>query len=46
VKHAFDIPRIVIAGASSNVGKTTITAGLIATLRQQGLIVATVQMRA
>jgi cobyrinic acid a,c-diamide synthase len=39
VKHAFDIPRIVIAGASSNVGKTTITAGLIAALRQQGLIV-------
>jgi cobyrinic acid a,c-diamide synthase len=39
VKHAFDIPRIVIAGASSNVGKTTITAGLIAALRQQGMIV-------
>jgi cobyrinic acid a,c-diamide synthase len=39
VKHAFEIPRIVIAGASSNVGKTTITAGLIAALRQQGLIV-------
>jgi len=39
VKHAFDIPRIIIAGASSNVGKTTITAGLIAALRQQGLIV-------
>lgn len=32
-----DIPRIVIAGASSNVGKTTITAGLIAALRQKGL---------
>jgi cobyrinic acid a,c-diamide synthase len=39
VKHAFEIPRIVIAGASSNVGKTTITAGLIAALRQQGLTV-------
>jgi cobyrinic acid a,c-diamide synthase len=39
VKHTFDIPRIVIAGASSNVGKTTITAGLIAALRQQGMIV-------
>ena len=39
MKHAFDIPRIVIAGASSNVGKTTITAGLIAALRQRGLIV-------
>jgi cobyrinic acid a,c-diamide synthase len=39
VKHAFDIPRIVIAGASSNVGKTTITAGLIVALRQKGLTV-------
>jgi len=39
VKHAFDIPRIVIAGASSNVGKTTITAGLIAAFRQKGLTV-------
>jgi cobyrinic acid a,c-diamide synthase len=33
------IPRIVIAGASSNVGKTTVTAGLIAALRQEGLAV-------
>src|ERR1700728_501061 len=33
------IPRIVIAGAASSVGKTTIAAGLIAALRQQGLIV-------
>ncbi len=33
------IPRIVIAGASSNVGKTTIAAGLIAALRQKGLTV-------
>ena len=32
-------PRIVIAGASSNVGKTTITAGLIAALRHKGLTV-------
>jgi cobyrinic acid a,c-diamide synthase len=39
VKHAFDIPRIVIAGASSNVGKTTITAGLICALKQAGLTV-------
>ena len=31
--------RIVIAGASSNVGKTTVTAGLIAALRQRGLVV-------
>jgi len=34
-----DIPRIVVAGASSNVGKTTITAGLISALRQMGLSV-------
>jgi cobyrinic acid a,c-diamide synthase len=34
-----NIPRIVIAGVASSVGKTTITAGLIAALRQQGLIV-------
>jgi cobyrinic acid a,c-diamide synthase len=39
VKRAFDVPRIVVAGASSNVGKTTITAGLISALRQQGLTV-------
>jgi cobyrinic acid a,c-diamide synthase len=31
------IPRIVIAGAASSVGKTTITAGLIAALRARGL---------
>jgi cobyrinic acid a,c-diamide synthase len=37
--RAFDVPRIVVAGASSNVGKTTITAGLISALRQQGLTV-------
>ena len=39
MKRAFDVPRVVIAGASSNVGKTTITAGLISALRQQGLTV-------
>jgi cobyrinic acid a,c-diamide synthase len=33
------VPRIVIAGAASSVGKTTITAGLIAALRQRGLVV-------
>lgn len=33
------IPRIVIAGASSNSGKTTVAAGLIAALRQWGLTV-------
>src|SRR5258708_11906885 len=36
---ARNVPRIVIAGAASSVGKTTITAGLIAALRGQGLIV-------
>lgn len=39
LKSASETPRIVIAGASSNVGKTTVTAGLIAALRQRGLIV-------
>jgi len=33
------IPRIVVAGTSSNVGKTTVAAGLIATLRRRGLAV-------
>jgi cobyrinic acid a,c-diamide synthase len=33
------IPRIVVAGAASGVGKTTVTAGLIAALRRQGLVV-------
>jgi cobyrinic acid a,c-diamide synthase len=36
---AQNIPRIVIAGAASNVGKTTVTAGLIAALRRRGLVV-------
>lgn len=31
------IPRLVIAGTSSGVGKTTVTAGVIAALRGQGL---------
>lgn len=39
LKGTCDIPRIVIAGTSSNVGKTTVTAGLIAALRQGGLVV-------
>jgi cobyrinic acid a,c-diamide synthase len=39
MKSAQNIPRIVIAGAASSVGKTTITAGLIAALRQRGLVV-------
>jgi cobyrinic acid a,c-diamide synthase len=39
VSVARRIPRIVIAGAASSVGKTTVTAGLIAALRRQGLIV-------
>jgi cobyrinic acid a,c-diamide synthase len=39
MKPARNIPRIVIAGAASSVGKTTITAGLIAAMRQRGLVV-------
>jgi cobyrinic acid a,c-diamide synthase len=39
LKPATEIPRLVVAGASSNVGKTTVTAGLIAALRQRGLVV-------
>jgi cobyrinic acid a,c-diamide synthase len=39
LKPASAIPRIVIAGASSNVGKTTVAAGLIAALRRRGLVV-------
>lgn len=34
-----DIPRIVIAGVSSGVGKTTIVTGLLATLARQGVAV-------
>ena len=39
MRSARHVPRIVIAGAASSVGKTTITAGLIAALRQRGLVV-------
>jgi cobyrinic acid a,c-diamide synthase len=39
VTVAAGIPRIVVAGAASGVGKTTITAGLIGALRRQGLVV-------
>ena len=35
----FTIPRIVIAGTASGVGKTTIVVGLIAALRKRGLVV-------
>jgi cobyrinic acid a,c-diamide synthase len=35
----FEMPRIVVAGAASSVGKTTVTTGLIAALRTQGLTV-------
>ncbi|MBC8014674.1 MAG: cobyrinate a,c-diamide synthase [Sporomusaceae bacterium] len=35
----FNIPRIVIAGTHSGVGKTTIVTGLLAALKQQGLTV-------
>jgi cobyrinic acid a,c-diamide synthase len=36
---ASGVPRLVIAGASSGVGKTTLTAGLLAALRSRGLTV-------
>jgi cobyrinic acid a,c-diamide synthase len=39
IHAASGIARIVVAGASSNVGKTTIAAGLIAAIRQRGLVV-------
>jgi cobyrinic acid a,c-diamide synthase len=39
LSSASDVPRVVVAGATSNVGKTTVTAGLIASLRQRGLVV-------
>ncbi|MGD0073537.1 MAG: cobyrinate a,c-diamide synthase [Candidatus Binataceae bacterium] len=35
-----EIPRIVVAGVSSGVGKTTVTVGLISALRARGLNVA------
>ena len=34
-----EVPRVVVAGAASGVGKTTVTAGVIAALRKQGLTV-------
>jgi cobyrinic acid a,c-diamide synthase len=37
VRLDLNIPRLVIAGTSSGVGKTTITTGLIAALRERGL---------
>jgi cobyrinic acid a,c-diamide synthase len=39
VTTAANVPRIVVAGASSGVGKTTVAAGLIAAMRRQGLVV-------
>ena len=38
-KEHLSIPRIVIAGTQSGVGKTTLTAGLIRHWRDQGLVV-------
>jgi len=40
-RPAHVIPRLVIAGAASNVGKTTVAAGLAAALRARGLVVQT-----
>ena len=37
VSAVCDTPRLLVAGAASGVGKTTVTAGLIAALRKQGL---------
>src|SRR5512142_2469346 len=34
-----DIPRLVIAGTHSGVGKTTIAVGIMAALRRRGLVV-------
>jgi cobyrinic acid a,c-diamide synthase len=38
--HAFTAPRLLVAGTSSGVGKTTFTAGLCYALRRRGLRVA------
>jgi len=35
--NAENIPRLIIAGVASGVGKTTVTAGIIAALREKGL---------
>jgi cobyrinic acid a,c-diamide synthase len=40
MSDAYTIPRLVIAGISSGVGKTTVAVGLIAALRARGLRVA------
>lgn len=40
VSHRIDIPRLVVAGVSSGVGKTTFVVGLVQALRAQGLRVA------
>jgi len=34
------IPQVIIAGPASNVGKTTVTVGLVRALRARGLRVA------
>src|SRR6266508_4253321 len=39
-RTTLDIPRLVIAGSMSGVGKTTVTIGLVAALRRRGLKVA------
>src|SRR6185437_14572290 len=39
VTQPYIIPRLLVAGAASNVGKTTVSAGLIAALRARGLVV-------
>src|SRR6516162_2747907 len=37
---SISIPRVVVAGAASGIGKTSVTAGLVRALRQRGLKVA------
>lgn len=39
-RTTLDVPRLVIAGSTSGVGKTTVTVGLVAALRRRGLKVA------
>lgn len=39
MSNAASIPRLMIAGTSSGVGKTTLAAGLIVALRRRGLVV-------
>ncbi|PTY07431.1 cobyrinic acid a,c-diamide synthase [Opitutaceae bacterium EW11] len=38
-QNLHSIPRLVVAGTASGVGKTTVTSGLIAALRRRGLVV-------